>query len=141
MKVKTKNLANTNINYSIGTLPGNAGSSGGETANYGTSVVHPSGWTEAEVELTYQGPGGVTVYLRADNDGHSERAGFDLVEIEDIGEDGGGGDPGDPPVEPCPWQPCAEFTFRPPFIEPYVGQPPTGGFDVSLWYRLTATIT
>jgi len=109
--VWARNLANTNINYCIGYKLGNTGSGGGTSATYGSTVVHPSGWTQASVEFTYSGSSGVTIYLRAVNDGHSERAGFDLVEITDIG--GGGPQPtatNTPAAQPTPTPTSAPFS-------------------------------
>ncbi len=83
-----KNIANTNMNYSIGWALGNPGASGGPTATYGDLVTSPSIWSQISVDFTYNGSSGVTIYLRAINIGHSERAGFDLVQITDLGPAG-----------------------------------------------------
>jgi hypothetical protein len=84
LSVWCKNIAGSALNYSIGYKLGQTGSTG-ESATYGDIVSAPTNWTQATVELTYSGSQGVTLYLRAVNAGHSERAGFDLVEIADLG--------------------------------------------------------
>jgi hypothetical protein len=79
-----KNIANSGINYSIGYKLGNMGSGGGESATYGGTVYGPAWWTQATCDLEYSGSSGVTIYLRAVNAGHSERAGFDYVTVQDL---------------------------------------------------------
>jgi len=107
LSVYCKNLANLNMNYSIGYVLGSGSSANGPTANYGTTVPNPSSWTQATVEFTYSGSSGVTIYLRAVNAGDSERAGFDLVEIANLG----------PTETPTP-TPTSTYATPPPTVTP-----------------------
>lgn len=84
VSVYVKSIVNSNINYSIGYTLGDGGTAGA-SATYGDTVVRPSDWAQASVVFTYTGSAGVTLFLRAVNDGHSERAGFDQVQITDLG--------------------------------------------------------
>lgn len=86
--VWVKNVAQTNLVYRIGYVLGSGTAAQGTTATYGATVSRPAVWTQASVDLDYAGTSGVTIYLCAVNDGHSERAGFDLVEVLDLGAGG-----------------------------------------------------
>lgn len=85
---RAKAVVNTQLAFAVGYRLGAGGAGDGPTATYGATVARPGVWTEVSVELTYSGAAGVTIYLKAVNDGQSERAGFDEVAILDLGPAG-----------------------------------------------------